>query len=122
MQKNLGLLVSAIEWYDNALAIAFASVISHLFFPSSDKVAQFLLYFSSITIGYFGRPLGAFLFGYYSDKYSRTKATYHSLMLMNVASLFISFLPSYISIGIAAPVIFAVTVTGYVAKFCVVVL
>ena len=106
MKKWLGMFVSALEWYDNAACIALASTVSALFFPEVDINARFLFYFSSIAIGYLGRPLGAFMFGYYSDAHHRVRATYYSLLLMTVANLCISIVPIYATIGLAAPIIF----------------
>lgn len=104
--KFLGISVAAIEWFDNAIFIALTDIISQIFFPEYDLQARFMLYFGSIALGYLGRPLGAFLFGLYSDKKNRIKAAYLAFILMVCASLIISFLPGYNSIGFLAPILF----------------
>lgn len=104
--KFLGTSVGVIEWYDNAICIALADVISKIFFPEFDLQARFLFYWGSLAIGYLGRPIGAFIFGLYSDKVDRIKSAYIAFLLMIVSSLIISFLPGYSKIGIYAPILF----------------
>jgi len=104
--KFLSILISALEWYDQAICITLMSVISKFFFPDCDKIAMFLLYFSSLAIGYSGRPLGAYIFGYYSDKHNRLMATYYSLLLMVSAGIGITLIPTYQTVGIISSILF----------------
>ena len=104
--RFLGTAIAAVEWYDNAICIMFADLISDVFFPNCDVNLKFNLYFTLVGLGYLGRPLGAYLFGHYSDKVSRIKATMFSFIMMVLASLFISFLPGVDSIGWFAPILF----------------
>ncbi len=106
-RNYLGLAIASIEWYEAAICVSLAPVLSAIFFPQLSAFTSFMLYFSSFAAGYFGRPLGAFLFGTYSDTNSRLKATYFSLCMMIASSICISFLPTYITIGIAAPILFS---------------
>ena len=103
--KYLGLAIASIEWYDNAICIALADVLSTLFFPQYDTTSRLILYLSSFAIGFLGRPIGAYFLGYYSDKYSRIHAAYISFVIMILGTLFISILPTYQSIGIYAPIL-----------------
>lgn len=104
--KFLSILITALEWYDQAICITLMSVISKLFFFDCNKVAMFLLYFSSLAIGYLGRPLGAYIFGYYSDKHNRLMATYYSLMLMVSAGVAITLIPTYETVGVISCILF----------------
>lgn len=103
-KKYLGVGVSAIEWYDNAICISLTEIISSLFFPEFNVAMRFTLYLSSFAIGYLGRPIGAFLFGFYSDKYSRIKSVYAAFAIMIFSTLAISFLPTYNTAGVLAPI------------------
>lgn len=104
--RNLGIIISAITWYEHALSIALADVIAKNFFPAENLIAQYILYLSSMVIGYFGRPFGGFIFGLYADKYNRAKAVQISLSLMFITTIFIVILPNYSKIGLLAPILF----------------
>jgi|GEM_PF-1838462 len=105
-KKYIGLGVSGIEWYDTAMCSALAQIISELFFPEFNKATRFIFYFSTFAIGYLGRPLGAFLFGTYSDRVCRIRAVYVAFSIMIFSTLTISLLPTYSIIGILAPLAF----------------
>lgn len=102
--KLLGMCIAALEWYDVLLAISLADIVSQNFFPALSKINSYILYLASITISYISRPFGAFLFGYYSDKYNRIKASYYSFLLISITTIFIAILPTYKNIGVLAPI------------------
>jgi len=64
-----------------------------------------LLSFSTMAVGYIARPLGAIIMGHFGDKLGRKTMLVSSLVIMGVATTIIGLLPSFNTIGIAAPVI-----------------
>ncbi len=97
---------TAIEFYDFYIyAMAAALVIGKLYFPASDPAVQTLSAFLSFGLAFLARPLGAILFGHFGDKIGRKATLAASLLVMGTSTLGIGLLPSYASIGIAAPII-----------------
>lgn len=109
-QKSLNHLVTPaiigniLEWYDFALYGYFATVISSLFFPSSDKTLSLLVTFAVFAIGFVMRPLGAILFGHYGDRYGRKKSLAFAVILMAIPTIIIGLLPTYETWGLTAGV------------------
>ncbi len=100
------LIGTATEWYDFFLyGSAAALVFGTLFFPSEDPVTGTLLAFGTYALGFFARPLGGVVFGHYGDRVGRKKMLVYSLLLMGVATFAIGLLPTYATIGIAAPLL-----------------
>jgi metabolite-proton symporter len=100
------LIGTAVEWYDFFLyGSAAALVFGTLFFPSSDPLTGTLLAFGTYALGFVARPLGGIVFGHFGDKVGRKKMLVTSLMLMGGATIAIGMLPTYESIGIAAPIL-----------------
>ena len=100
------LIGTAVEWYDFFLyGSAAALVFGTLFFPKSDPVTGTLLAFGTYALGFAARPLGGIVFGHYGDKVGRKKMLVVSLMVMGLATVAIGLLPTYASIGVAAPVL-----------------
>lgn len=100
-----GLFGNALEWYDFILFANFASIIATLFFPSSDSMTALLLTFAVFATGFLVRPIGAILFGYIGDHLGRRTALITSISIITLPTLFIGLLPTYSSIGLAAPVL-----------------
>ncbi len=98
--KYLSFAIPALEWYDFAICTNFVYVLSSNFSPDTNPTIQIIYYFASFAFSYIGRPLGAFLFGWYSDKNSRIKAAFYALLIMSLSSFFISILPTYSSFGV----------------------
>lgn len=97
---------TAVEWYDFFLyGTAAALVFSKLFFPSADPFVGTMLAMGTFAAGFVARPLGAIVLGHLGDKHGRKSTLVASLLLMGVATALIAFIPSYASIGIAAPLI-----------------
>lgn len=92
-----------VEWYDWYAYSAFALYFSPIFFPNSDRTAQLLNTAGIFAVGFFMRPIGAWLFGSIADKMGRRPAMTISVLLMSFGSLLIACIPSYNTIGIAAP-------------------
>ncbi|HET6855889.1 MAG TPA: MFS transporter [Streptomyces sp.] len=96
---------TALEWYDFAIySAAAALVFGDLFFPSEDPTTGTLLAFSTYAVGYVSRPLGGFVFGRLGDVIGRKKVLIATLVLIGVATFLIGLLPTYATIGVAAPV------------------
>ncbi|MFB7947590.1 MFS transporter [Kitasatospora phosalacinea] len=100
------LIGTTIEWYDYFLyGSAAALVFGRVFFPEADPLTGTLLSFLTYAIGFAARPLGALVFGHYGDRIGRKKLLVLSLLLMGGATALIGCVPSYGSIGVAAPVL-----------------
>ena len=94
-----------VEWYD-FYAYAFTALyFAHAFFPSSDPTVQLLNTAAIFAIGFLMRPIGGWLFGRIGDRMGRKFSMVASVLLMCGGSLLIAILPTYETIGIAAPII-----------------
>ncbi len=97
---------SAVEYYDFFIyGTAAALVFGKIFFPSIDPALGTVAAFATFGVGYVARPLGAFVLGHVGDKFGRKKVLTFTLLLMGVSTFLVGALPSYASIGIAAPVL-----------------
>lgn len=97
---------TTIEWYDFFLyATAAGMIFTKLYFaPAGEEMAP-LLAFLTVGISFLFRPLGAFLAGHFGDKYGRRVVLMVTLVLMGVATTLIGVLPTYETIGVAAPLL-----------------
>ena len=106
--KTLGLsaLGGTLEFYDFVIYVFFAAVLGGLFFPADmpDWLRQ-LQTFGIFAAGYLARPLGGIVIAHFGDKLGRKKMFSLSIFLMAVPTLVIGLLPTYASIGIAAPLL-----------------
>ena len=97
------------EWYDFFLyGSAAALVFGALFFPDADPVNATLLAFGTYAVGFVARPLGGVVFGHFGDRVGRKKMLVVALMMMGVATFAIGLLPTYATIGVAAPILLLV--------------
>ena len=100
-----GSVGNLVEWYDwyaySATALYFAPV----FFPHGDRTAQLLQTAAVFAIGFFARPIGAWIMGRYADRAGRKAALTLSVAMMCAGSLVIAVTPSAAQIGVAAPII-----------------
>ncbi|MPW15841.1 MFS transporter [Paraburkholderia sp. CNPSo 3157] len=99
---------NALEWFDLVVYGFFAVVISKLFFPAGNDTVSLLLTLGTFGVSFFMRPLGAIVLGAYADKAGRKAALTLSIVLMMMGTLIIAVLPTWQSIGIAAPLILVV--------------
>ncbi|WP_050385301.1 MFS transporter [Bradyrhizobium pachyrhizi] len=104
-----------LEFYDFGTYSFFAIQIGQAFFPASDPFASLMLSLATFGAGFVTRPIGAILLGSYSDRAGRRPAMTVSFAMMSTAILVLAVMPSYETIGIAAPllVIFARLVQGF---------
>jgi MHS family shikimate/dehydroshikimate transporter-like MFS transporter len=100
---------TTIEWYDFFLyGTAAALIFDKLFFPSVDPTIGTLAAFATFGVGFAARPLGGIIFGHFGDRAGRKSMLVISLLIMGIATAAIGVLPSYASIGIAAPIVLVV--------------
>ena len=94
-----------VEWYD-FYAYAFTQLYFAAAFVPSNSPTTRLLYTSGIfAVGFFMRPIGGWLFGSIADRYGRRAAMMISVLLMCGGSLLIAVMPTYATIGMAAPIL-----------------
>ncbi len=99
---SAGNLVEWFDWYTySAAALYFAPI----FFPKGDQTAQLLQTAAIFAVGFFARPVGAWLMGRYADRVGRKAALTLSVTLMCGGSLVIAVTPGAATIGVAAPLI-----------------
>lgn len=97
---------TSIEWYDFFLyATAAALVFPAAFFPDSTPTIGLILSFGTFAFGFIARPLGGILFGHFGDRLGRKRALVIALWMMGIASTLIGLLPTFATIGIAAPIL-----------------
>jgi metabolite-proton symporter len=99
---------TAIEFYDFYIyGTAAALVFGKLFFPSFSPVAGTLAALATFAVGFIARPIGAILFGHFGDRVGRKQMLIVSLLMMGLSTVAIGLVPSYASIGVAAPALLA---------------
>ena len=95
---------TAIEFYDFFVyGTAAALVLGPLFFPAFSPVAGTLAAFVTFGVGFVARPLGSVLFGHIGDRRGRRPVLVGSLLLTGAATVAVGCVPTYESIGVAAP-------------------
>jgi MHS family proline/betaine transporter-like MFS transporter len=92
-----------IEWYEFVLYGYFAATIAALFFPAGSDSAALLLTFAVFGVSFVIRPLGGLVFGYFGDRYGRRATLSAIILLISCSTALIAVVPSYASIGVAAP-------------------
>lgn len=95
---------NALEWFDIAIYGFFAIYIGKHFFPTSNQTASLLLTFGTFGASYLVRPIGGVVLGAYADGRGRKAALMMSVSLMMVGTAIIALMPSYSTIGLAAPI------------------
>ncbi|MDG9713708.1 MFS transporter [Streptomyces sp. DH10] len=99
-------LASAVEWYDYfVFGIAAALVLGDLYFPAGSPTAGVMASFATFAVGFLARPLGGIVAGHLGDKRGRKPMLVLALTLMGVATTGIGLLPTYDTIGVAAPIL-----------------
>lgn len=102
----LAALGGALEFYDFVIFVFFTKTLSALFFPSDMPawMAQLQVY-GIFASGYVARPIGGIIMGHFGDLLGRKRMFTFSVFLMALPTLFIGLLPTYASIGLAAPLL-----------------
>ena len=94
-----------IEWYDFYIFGSLATVIATQFFPQTNPTAALLATLATFAAGFIVRPFGALVFGRLGDLVGRKYTFLLTLIIMGGSTFAIGLVPSYESIGFAAPVI-----------------
>lgn len=94
-----------IEWYDFYIFGSLATIISKQFFPQEQSTAALLSTLAIFAAGFIVRPFGALFFGRLGDIIGRKYTFLLTLVLMGVSTFLIGLIPTYASIGIAAPIL-----------------
>jgi MHS family proline/betaine transporter-like MFS transporter len=95
---------NALEFYDLVVYGYFASTLSKLFFPTTDKTVSLLLTLGTFALSYLARPVGAFVLGSYSDRKGRKASLTLSIAMMTLGTGMVALMPSYATIGVIAPI------------------
>jgi metabolite-proton symporter len=102
------LIGTTIEFFDFYIyATAAVLVFPRLFFPTSDPASAVLASLATFGIAFLARPIGSALFGHFGDRIGRKATLVAALLTMGVSTVIIGLLPTYESIGVAAPALLA---------------
>jgi MFS family permease len=98
-------LGTVFEWYDFYLYGSLAAIISKQFFSAVNPTAAFIFALLAFAAGFAVRPFGALVFGRLGDLVGRKYTFLITIVIMGLSTFIVGLLPSYASIGLAAPVI-----------------
>ena len=98
-------LGTVFEWYDFYLYGSLAAIIAKQFFSGVNETTGFIFALLAFAAGFFVRPFGAAFFGSLGDRIGRKHTFLVTIVIMGLSTFLVGVLPSYASIGIAAPVI-----------------
>jgi metabolite-proton symporter len=98
------LIGTTIEFFDFYIyATAAVLVFPRLFFPSTDPASGVLASLATFAIAFVARPIGSALFGHFGDRIGRKATLVAALLTMGISTVAIGALPTYATIGVAAP-------------------
>ena len=98
-------LGTVFEWYDFYLYGSLAAIIARQFFSGLDAGSAFIFALLAFAAGFIVRPFGALLFGRLGDMVGRKYTFLVTIVIMGLSTFIVGLLPSYASIGVAAPII-----------------
>ncbi|MGZ5205484.1 MAG: MFS transporter [Caldimonas sp.] len=98
-------LGTVFEWYDFYLYGSLAGIIAKQFFSALDPTAAFIASLMAFAAGFLVRPFGALVFGRLGDMIGRKYTFLVTILIMGLSTVAVGILPTYASIGIAAPII-----------------
>jgi len=106
---------NVLEWYDFAVYGFMAGIIGKNFFPGTDETTELLKAFLTFGLGFVARPIGGIVIGRMGDTHGRKAALLLTIFLMALGTVLIGVLPTYASIGFAAPalLLFARLMQGF---------
>jgi MHS family proline/betaine transporter-like MFS transporter len=96
---------AVLEWFDLLVYAMFAVVLAKQFFPTTDPSVSLLLSLGTFALAWLVRPIGAVVIGAYADRAGRKPALVLSAGLMMAGTVLTGMMPSYASIGLAAPLL-----------------
>ncbi|MCF5707945.1 MFS transporter [Pseudomonas syringae] len=97
-----------VEWFDFAVYGFLATTIALQFFPSGDTSAALLKTFAVFAVAFAFRPLGGIFFGMLGDRIGRKRTLAMTILLMAAATTLIGVLPTYVAIGVMAPILLTI--------------
>ena len=104
-----GVIGTSIEWFDFLLyGLIAPAVFDRLFFPKLDPVAGTIAVLGVFAVGWMARPLGGIVFGHFGDRIGRKSILFITLALMGGSTTLMGLLPTYETIGVAAPLLLVV--------------
>lgn len=103
-----GAVGTFVEWYDFYVYGLNAPILAKLFFPNSTPTIAILSTMAIFGIAFISRPLGGIAFGYMGDRYGRVRVLSATILLMGAGTALIGMLPTYATIGVAAPLLLVV--------------
>lgn len=98
-------LGNCMEWFDFGVYSYLAATIGKVFFPDASPAAQVVSSFATFAAAFVVRPLGGLVFGPLGDRVGRQKVLATTMILMAAGTFSIGVIPSYATIGIAAPIL-----------------
>src|SRR5690349_14796499 len=98
-------LGTVFEWYDFYLYGSLAAIIAKQFFSALNPASAFIFALLAFAAGFAVRPFGALVFGRIGDMIGRKYTFLVTIVIMGLSTFLVGILPSYASIGVAAPVI-----------------
>jgi metabolite-proton symporter len=102
------LIGTTIEFFDFYIyATAAVLVFPRLFFPAADPLSARLASFATFAVAFFARPIGSAFFGHFGDRIGRKTTLVAALLTMGVSTVAIGLLPTYATLGVAAPALLA---------------
>ena len=101
-------LGTVFEWYDFYLYGLLATILTAQFFSGVNETTGFILALAAFAAGFAVRPFGAILFGRIGDMVGRKNTFLVTMGIMGLATFLVGVLPSYASIGVAAPILLVV--------------
>ena len=103
---SASLIGSVVEWYDFFLYGTMAALVFNAeFFPKFDPLTGTLAAFTTFAAGFVTRPIGGVLFGHLGDRLGRKPMLVVTMMIMGLSTFAMGLLPTYDSIGVAAPLL-----------------
>lgn len=97
---------SALEFFDFFLYATMAALVfGPIFFPSENSTTGTLAAVATFSVGFLARPFGGIIFGILGDKIGRKTVLSMTFLLMGISTGLIGLIPSYATIGIAAPIL-----------------
>ena len=107
------LIGTTIEFFDFYIyATAAVLVFPALFFPGDDPTTSMLQSLATFALAFFARPVGSAIFGHFGDRVGRKATLVAALMTMGISTVLVGLLPTYASIGVAAPALLALCRLG----------
>lgn len=98
-------LGNAMEWFDFGVYGFVAFALGKVFFPDASPSVQMIAALGTFSVPFLVRPLGGLFFGVLGDRFGRQKVLSMTIILMAASTFCIGLIPSYASIGIAAPIL-----------------